>query len=330
MSIARNTIIKTPGLLTLNTGSANGGSPIKIFSSKPIKARLVEKIEVKMDERNGSFDETPTGRFVEIRITPTQFSAALVAKIFTQGALRKGASVMPAVDEIAHLHTVDGVRREIKNAFVYNQPPMTCKAGSTIMGEMVIYGYVPDGAANPDDVANFWARTNVAFPNDTGWNPTNEITPGWRASWSLGTASAWDDIVTDGGITVTPNATLDIDEDGSRGPVNVSISDYVIEVTAKVKNISETLLMDALGFGSVKLGGSRKGLAASTRTFKLASTNDDAYIHVRGAMLQSEGLDLNFTSKDTVVQSLTWKTRPDVTAGLAAAPLVVSVTNPDA
>lgn len=330
MSIARSTIVKTPGLLTLNTGSANSGSPVKIFSSKPITARLVENIEVKTDERNGSFDETPTGRYVEIRITPTQFSAALIAKIFTQGALRKGASILPAVDEIAHLHTVDGVRRAISNCFIYNQPPMTFKAGSTIMGEMLLYGYVPDGAASPDAIANFWDKSSVAFPTDTGWDPDNEITPGWRASWSLGTSSAWDDIVTDGGVTVTPNATLDIDEDGSRGPVNVSISDYVIEVTAKVKNISETLLLDALGFGAVKLGGSRKGHAAASRTFMLASTNSDAYVHVVGATIQSESVDLNYTAKDTVVQSLTWKTRPDVTSGLAAAPLIVSTTDPDA
>jgi hypothetical protein len=330
MSIARSTIVKTPGLLTLNTGSANGGTPVKIFSSKPIKARLVEAIAVKTDERNGDFDETPTGRFVEIRITPTQFSAALIAKIFTQGALRKGASILPAVDEIAHIHTVDGVRRVISNCFIYNQPPMTCKAGSTILGEMVLYGYVGDGAASPDALANFWDKSAVAFPSDTGWDPDNEITPGWRGSWSLGTASAWDDIVSDGGFTIKPTATIDIDEDGSRGPVNATISNYIIEVSAKVKNISETLLLDALGFGAVKIGGSRKGHAAATRTFKLASTNADAYIHAVGAMIQSEGNDFDFTSKDTVVQSLTWKTRPNVTSGLAAAPLIVSVTDPDA
>jgi hypothetical protein len=330
MSIARSTIVKTPGLLTLNTGSANSGSPVKIFSSKPIMARIVEKIEVKSDERNGDFDETVTGRFVEIRITPTQFSAALIAKIFTQGALRKGASIIPATDEVAQLHTVDGVRRSIPNCFIYNQPPMVCKAGSTILGEMVLYAYVPDGAASPDAIANFWDRSSVAFPSDTGWNPDNEITPGWRASWSTGTASAWDDIMTDGGFTLTPQATLDPDDDASRGPFNLTISNYVIEAAAKVKNISEALILEALGTGSVKVGGSRSGHAAAKRTLKLASTNSDAYIHVVGAMLQSEGQDLNFTAKDTVVQNLTWKTRPAVTSGLAAAPLIVSVTDPDA
>lgn len=330
MSISRSTIVKTPGLLTLNTGSANSGSPVKIFSSLPIKARLVETVEILADERNGAFDEVPTGRMVEIRITPTQFTAALIAKIFTQGALRKGASIIPAVDEVAHIHTVDGVRRAISNCFIYNQPPMTCKAGTTILGEMVLYGYVPDGAASPDDIANFWNKTSVAFPSDSGWDPDNEIRPGWRASWSLGTASAWDDIMSDGGFTIKPTATLDNDDDASRGPFNVSISDYVIEVTGKVKNISETLLLEALGFGAVKIGGSRKGHAAASRTFKLASTNEDAYIHIKGATIQSEGVDLDYTAKDTVVQSLTWRSRPDVTSGLAAAPLVVSTTDPDA
>lgn len=318
----RNLIKKTPGMVVIDQAGAN----VPLFSSSGISVELMEETVVLTDNRSGSHDEVSIGRMVQVKMTPTQFTADALSAIFTHGSKAKGASILAATDKTLDIHTIDGFRRRIPNAFVYGEPAMTCKTGSTILGEVTWYGIVPlDG--DPAVLANFYNKTEVAF-DPSGWDPENdEITPGWNFGWLKdgAAASAWDAIDSVGGVTVTPRSTLDEDKSDRDGLLNVTIRDYTVEVKAAVQNISEDLILAALGWGQ-KLGSKRSSLA---RDIVLNATTENAFIRAYNAVLQPPA-NFSMDAGRTVVRDLTWITRPRPAAGLLGPHLLVSTTDPDA
>lgn len=322
MAAARTQIVKLPGKLTYDAA----GTPVDFYSSGPISVELREEIVEIATDRSGTYDEIPIGRLIVVKQTPTQFTAAALAALFAHGAKPKGASIIPATDKTLDIHTVDGVRRRIPCAFVHGEPAMTCMAGKTILGEVTWYGVLPL-AGDPSVLASFYSKSNVAF-NDASWDQDNELTPGWDFSWPItGTPSAWDDIDTVGGVTVTPRSTLDEDKSDRDGLRNVTIRDYGVDIAAKAQNISEDLVIAALGWDGLKFG-QKKGASGLARTLKLRATTGDAFIYCNGAVLQPSSL--GFGAGQTVVQDLAWKTRPGWTNGTLNPHLLVTTEDPDA
>lgn len=317
----RNDIKKTPGKITLHAA----GTPVDLYSSDGITAELQDELVMLSNPRSGEFDERAVGRMVMVKLKPTQFTAAALAKIFTHGSTVKGASLLASTDKTLDIHTIDGKRRRIPCAYVHGEPAMTCSTGKTILGEVTFYGILPIGG-DPASLANYWSLSSVAWPGDASWDLDNELTPGWEFAWSTGSATKWDAIDTRGGVTITPRSGIDEDKVDGKGLINASINSYVVEAQAEVLNISEDLVLAAMGW-SLPLGSSRSQLG---RDLALNAVGGGAYIRLYNAVMQTNQVALNFAANKTVTGQLNWKTRPTFTSGLANSSFLISTTDPDA
>lgn len=316
----RTQIKKVSGKVVIDAAGAN----VHLYSKNGISVELMEETVAISSDRSGTYDEVAIGRLVQVKVTPTQFTTAALAAIFTHGAVPKGGSILSATDKTLDVYTTDGFRRRIPNAFVFAEPAMTCKTGSTVLGEVTWYGIIPL-AGDPSLIASFYNKTEVPW-DESSWDPDNELTPGWNFSWPLEEESAWDGIDTQGGVTITPKSTLDEDRSDRDGLKNVTIRDYSVEVKASVMNISEDLVLAATGWNGGKLGAKKGGLG---RTIKLNSTTEDAFIRCYGAVLQ-QPFQFRIGPGNTVVGDLNWLTRPRFTAGALGPHLLVATEDPDA
>jgi hypothetical protein len=314
----RTQIVKTPGKVVFDPT----GTPVILYSSSGISCELQETLVELPDMRFGASEQLVTGRLVEIKFKPTQFTAAALVKLFTHGAVRMGGSIVGATDKLLDVRTVDGVQRRIACAYVHQEPAMQCKTGETILGDVVIRGICGLGADSAL-LATYWAKSSVAW-SDTGWDPAEEITPGWDVSWTGGSASAWDAIDTKDGVIVTPKSELTEDVSNRNGLVNVTIKKYGVEIAAKTLNISEDLFL-AARYDDLPLG---SRLTSLGRDFKLRAVSLDAFVTCYNAVLQPGSLTYN--AADTVVGDLKWMTSPLVTTGVKGPHLLVSTTDPDA
>jgi hypothetical protein len=314
----RTQITKTPGKVVFDPT----GTPVTLYSSSGISCDLQETMVELPDVRFGASEQIVTGRMVEIKFTPTQFTAAALVKLFTHGAVRMGGSIVGATDKLVDVRTVDGVQRRIACAYIHQEPAVRCKTGQTILGEVVIRGIVGIGA-DSSLLSTYWSKSSVAW-SDAGWDPDDEITPGWEFSWPTGSATAWDDIDTADGVTITPKSGLTEDVSNRNGLINVTIQKYGVEIAAKTLNISEDLVLAAL-YNDLPLGAKKTGLG---RDLKLNATTGDAFIRCYNAVLQPTSLTYNAT--DTVVGDLKWMTSPLVTSGVKGPHLLVTTTDPDA
>lgn len=314
----RTLIIKTPGKVVFDPT----GTPVTLYSSTGITVELMETLVTLPDLRFGASEQIITGRMVEVKFKPTQFTAAALVKLFTHGAVTKGGSIVGSTDKLIDIRTTDGVQRRITCGYVHAEPSMTCMPGQTILGEVTLRGIcgIDDDSAL---TASYLASSSVAW-SDTGWDPDDEITPGWDFGWPTGSSTAWDAIDTKGGVTVTPKSELTEDISHRHGLINVTIQNYGVEVKASVLNISEALLLGAL-YNNLPLGSKKTSLG---RDIELNAITDDAFIRVYNAVLQPTSLIYNAT--DTVVGDLTWLSSPLVTSGVKGAHLLVSTTDPDA
>lgn len=312
----RNQIKKTPGKVVFGPDGDN----VTFYSSSGISCELQETLVELPDLIHGASEQIVTGRLVEIKFTPTQFTAEALEKLFTHGSVRMGGSILGSTDTYVDVRTVDNVQRRITCAYIHQEPAVRCKTGQTILGEVVIRGIV-GLSGNPTGLNAFWQRSTVAWDDD-GWDPANEITPGWDFSWPLGTASAWDAIDTAEGVTITPKSDLTEDLSNRNGLINVTIQKYGVEITAKTLNISEELVLAAL-YNDLPLGSRKTSLG---RDLKLNATTGGAFIRCFNAVLQPASLTYNAT--DTVVGDLKWMTSP-LMSSHTKKHLLVSTTDPD-
>lgn len=320
MALNRSLIVKTPGKVVFDpTGTA-----VPLYSSDGISFEIQETLVMLPDLVHGESEQIVTARLAVVKFKPTSFTAAGLAKLFTHGAAfatRPGSSIIPTTDALVDVVTMDGKKRRLSSAFIYGEPALTCEIGKTICGEVTIYGIIPTTGGS-DTIANLATYESVVW-SDTGWDPADEITPGWDFSWPTGSASAWDEIVTKGGVTITPKSTLVEDIDNAHGLRNVSVSNYGVEAKASVLNISEALIRTARFGSSTQPLGTRK---TSHGPLKLNATSGDAYIRVYGAQVQPNVFTYN--ANDTQVNELTWLSNPTVAAGLKTH-LLVTTTDPD-
>lgn len=327
--MSRNQIVKTPGKIVFDPENANTALRVPLYSSDGISWEVQETLVMLPDLVHGESSQIVTARLAVCKLKPTSFTAAGLAKLFTHSAAfatRPGSSIIGATDKLLDIHTMDGQRRRMACAFVHGEPAMSCEIGKTILGEVTIYGIIGlDGdSSDLDDLLKLESGHEW---NDNGWDPANEITPGWSLSWPFvdETPSAWDDIETLEGVTITPKSTLVEMVNNRDGLRDVTISNYGVEVKAKAYNISEALVNAArFGNGTVPLGSRKSALG---RTLKLNSTDGAAFIRAYGAVLQPNSQMAN--EKDTVVSDLTWLTDPAPADG-ARTHLLVTTEDPDA
>ncbi len=321
MPLDRTHIVKTPGKVVFDPT----GTPVPLYSSDGISFEIQETLVMLPDLIHGESEQIVTARLAVVKFKPTAFTTAGLAKLFTHGAAfatRPGSSIIPSTDALLDVVTMDGKRRRLKSAFIYGEPALTCEIGKTILGEVTIYGIIPTTGGS-DNISNLADYADQSW-NDTGWDPDDEITPGWDFSWPTGTSSAWDEIVTKGGVTITPKSTLVEDIDNAHGLRNVSISNYGVEAKASVLNISEALIRTARFGSSTQALGTRK---SSHGPLKLNATSGDAYIRVYGAQAQPNVFTYN--AGDTQVNELTWLSNPTPSSG-DKTHLLVTTTDPDA
>lgn len=323
----RSHIVKTPGKIVFDPTNATEGLRIPLYSSDGISFEIQETLVMLPDLVHGKSSQIVTARLAVAKLKPTSFTAAGLAKLFTHGAAfatRPGSTIIGATDKIIDIHTMDGQRRRMAAAFVYGEPAITCELGKTILGEVTIYGIV--GLTADSSVLNNLATLEAQAWSDADWDPEDEITPGWDFSWPIdGTASAWDDIETLGGVTITPKSTLVEMMNNRDGLRDVTITNYGVEVKAKAFNISEALVRAArFGAGTVALGSKKSSLG---RDIVLNAVGGGAYIRAYGAVLQPNSH--SFNAADTVVGDLTWLTDPTPASG-DKTHLLVSTTDPDA
>lgn len=314
----RTLISKTPGKVVFDPT----GTPVTLYSSSGITCELMETLVELPDVRFGASEQVITGYMVEVKFKPTQFTAAALAKLFTHGSVRMGGSIVGATDKLFDVRTVDGIQRRLACAYVHAEPSVVCETGKTILGEVTVRGIcgIDDDSAL---LATYWSKSSVAW-SDTGWDPDDELTPGWNFSWSTGSATAWDAIDTIGGVTITPRSELTEDVSNRNGLINVTIQKYGVEIGAKVMNISEDLLL-AARFNNLPVGSKKTALG---RDLKLRSVAEDAFITCYNAVLQPNSLIYNAT--ETVVGDLRWMTSPLVTSGVKGTHIIVTTTDPDA
>lgn len=322
----RTLITKTPGKIVFDPTNASSALRIPLYSSDGISFEVQETLVDLPDQVHGASSQVVTARLAVVKLKPTAFSSAALAKLFTHGsafATRPGTSIIGGTDKIIDICTMDGKRRRLLNAFVFGEPAISCEIGKTILGEVTIYGIVATGSDSAN-LANLYTTADQAW-SDADWDPAAERTPGWSASWPItGTASAWDDIETMGGVTITPKSELDEMVNNRDGLSNVSIKNYKVEVKAKSFNISEALVTAArFGNGTQALGSRKTSLG---RTLKLRAVGGGAFIYVYGAVLQPQSL--TFNASDTVVGDLTWMSDPVVSAG-DKTHLLVTTTDPE-
>jgi len=323
----RDTIIKTPGKIVFDPTNSNTALRIPLYSSDGISFEIQETLQMIPNQVHGESSQVVTARLAVVKLKPTAFTAAALAKLFTHGpafATRPGTSIIGSTDKIIDICTMDGKRRRLLNAFVFGEPAISCEIGKTILGEVTIYGIVITGGDSAS-LANLSTTTAQAWA-DSDWDPAAEITPGWNASWSVtGTATAWDSLETLGGVTITPKSELDEMVNNRDGLRNVSIKNYSVEAKAKVFNISEALVIAArFGNGTQALGSRKTSLG---RNLKMRAVGGGAFITVFNSVLQPQSFSYN--SADTVVGDLTWMSDPVVSSGRKTH-LLVSTTDPDA
>lgn len=319
MATDRNDQIKTPGKIVWDPS----GTPVSIYSSSGWSVELMEDLVTLPSTHRGEHGQVLTGRLVKIEGQATQFTAAALAKLYTHGAVRMGGSIVGSTDKPLKVHTMDGKKRTLACAFVYQEPPVACAAGKTILGNCVIYGIL-GLSGDPGDLDDLYDEDTETW-NDDDWDPAAEITPGWQASWSLGTASKWDDIDSkDPGFVITPRSALTEDKSTRYGLRNVTIQNYSVEITTTAMNISESLVLDAMG-RSLRPGQRKDSLG---RPLTLQSDDGNAFIRCGHAVLQP-GYRFNFNATQHVVENLTWRTFPKKVAGVWEPQLQVLTAVPE-
>lgn len=323
MSLDRTTIVKTPGKIVFDPTNADAALRIPLYSTDGVSWEIQETLVTLPNLVFGGSTQIVTARLAVAKLKPTAFTAAALTKIFTHQAAyasAPGSSIIGSTDKLIDLVTMDGQVRRMACGFIFDEPSMTCEIGKTILGEVTIYGIIGlDGdSAELDDLLTLGAQAW----SDADHNAADELTPGWNFSWPIsGTASAWDDIETLGGVTIAPKSDLTQMVDNRSGLRDVTIQSYSVEAKAKVFNISETLVRAArFADGTVLLGSQKTSLG---RELKLNATGGGAYVRVKGAVLQPNPFKANAT--DTVVNDLTWMSNPSA----SRTHLVVTTSDPD-
>lgn len=316
--MTRNLISRLPGKCVIDAAGAN----VPLYSSDPIIVELVEETIQLSVPHAGEFAEVPIGRMVQVKIKPTGFTAAAIAAVLTHGAVRKGGLIQASTDKTLDIHTIDGFRRRIPNAFVFGEPAITCKSGSTIMGEVTFYGLLPLNA-DPAVLASFYSKSAVSW-SEADFDAAHSLTPAWDFSWPLETESAWDAIDTVGGVTITPRSVLDEIKSDRNGLIGHTISDYGVGIKASPLNITEDLVLAESNFGGALGAQNPRG-----RDMILNAVGGGAFIRLYGAQLQKP-FNFGFDAKRNVVGELNWVTRPSFTAGAQGAHILVSTEDPDA
>lgn len=316
--MTRNTVSRLPGKCVIDAAGTN----IPLYSNEPIIVDLMEETIQLSVPHAGEYAEVPIARMVQVKIKPTGFTAAAIAAVLTHGAVRKGGLIQASTDKTLDVHTIDGFRRRIPNAFVYGEPAITCKSGSTIMGEVTFYGLLPLNG-DPAVLANFYSKTQVAW-SEADFNKAHSLTPAWDFGWPIvGTASAWDAIDTVGGVTITPRSVLDEIKSDRNGVIGYTISDYGIGIKASPLNITEDLVLAESNFGGALGAQNPRG-----RDMILNAVGGGAFIRLYGAQLQKP-FNFGFDAKRNVVGELNWVTRPSFTNGAQGAHILVTTEDPD-
>jgi hypothetical protein len=272
------------------------------YSETGWKAAISEEVVEIQSDNFGIFDSAPVGRLVKISGKPQQFTPASLAKLFPHGAKRMGASIFGTSDKAAVLHLVDGTKMTVPCAAVYKEPAMICGAGKPILGEVEFWG-IAGLNADAGLLATYFAKATQAYPGDTTWDGTEVLAPAWHTSWTdSGGASAWDNIDTKEGVTITPQATMAEDKPDGKGLRNVRISGYKVNATLEPMNISRDLLLAAFGFGEAL--GSRK--SALGRTLKMRAEGGGAFVYLHNAVLKAEA-EQRYNAKELVSGQLTFE-----------------------
>lgn len=322
MAANRNQHVKTPGKFVFDPA----GTPVAVYSKTGWTAEVVEDNVFLPSMRWGEHNQIFRGRYMKFTGTPTMFTAAALAKLYTHAAVPMGGSIVGSTDKVGTLVTTDGQKRTVACLCIYQEPAITCFPGMTLMGEVIIYGIVPlngDGS----DVDDLFDEASVSW-TDADWDQLAEIAPGWSFSWPIvlpsPAASAWDDMdVKEPGFTITPKSGL-MEDTSQRGLVNITINNYQVDITATVMNISQTLVLDALG-RTLKPGQSKNSLG---RDLILNANDGTAFIRCYNAVLQPASFTYNAT--DHVVGKLAWRTLPTAPSGVRGPHMLVTTVDPDA
>lgn len=314
MSNRNNLDINSPGVITWDGAK---------FWSNSIKSTLTEQfVDVTMDH-HGRTDKRLVGRLVKVTFAPQLYTTAAIAKLFPHQAVRNGGSIIPSTDKPITINTVDGRLRTIPCGFIYGEPALNCACGKTVFGEVTMYGILGIDD-DPATLASYYARSSSAWPGESTFDPSKWITPAWDISWTGGEASAWDAIDTEDGLVITPQSSLQELVVNGKGLIDVRINGYKCMVKGKTMNITEDLVLAALGdIGMGASAGSRG------REMALNSTDGAAFIRVYNAVLQPDYV-FSMDAQNRVVGELTWEALPAYSTGAVNNLLLVTDTDPDA
>lgn len=314
MSNNRTLILREPGHIILDAA----GTPATMYSETPITVELMEEVVALLSSKFGELDQIPVGRLVKIKFLPQAFSAGAASRLYPFAALKRGASLLASTDKTLDIHTESGKRCRIPNAFIYSEPELRGDVRKTPFGETEFWGIVPlSGSAN--SLASFFAETSVSYPGDSLLDTEEIITPAWSVGWG---GSPWDSIdVEDGGFSIKPQPKYVEDKANGAGVINVSLTDYAVQVEFEPLNITRAAVMARAGFGQAL--GSRK----SAMGYEFIASGTGIYVAVRGAYLVP-GANFAFGAEPRAVGKLTLKSTRAITGGTETQQLYVSDAAP--
>ncbi len=234
------------------------GTPATYFSEGTISLELVEDSTALISLLFGHLDDIPVGRMAKLKFIPQEFSTGAAGLLFPQRSLAIGASIFGGADKTMDVHTVSGKRVRLSCVAVYKEPGIRGDIKKTVFGEVEYWGILPTGG-DPNALASFINETPVEYPGAAAFDRTKAITPAWQCSYG---ASPFDVIDLDeSGWTLTSKAKLKEWKVMGKGLVDVSLSDYDLEVAFTPMNITRAQVMARMGM-AVPLGGNKSSVAA--------------------------------------------------------------------
>lgn len=250
----RTEILREPGHIILDAA----GTPATFYSETPITVEMVEEVVDLPSSMFGSLDKIPVGRLVKIKFLPQQFSLGAAQRLFPFAALARGSSIVGSADKTLDIHTISGKRVRIPNAFLYAEPMIRGDVRKTPFGEVEFWGIIPLGG-DGNSLTNYFEETSVAYPGDSLLNTSQMINPAWYVTVG---SQAID--LAEGGFEIKTSATLVEDKVSGYGLINVSLTDYSVQISFEALNLTRAIVNGWLGFGT-PIGG-RKSAGAQDIT----------------------------------------------------------------
>jgi len=304
MAVNRTTIVRGPCVIDMGSQKfLTKGDVILEVSKKafPIDTAVWGKLEDRLEDSE-----------VKVRFTPVgEWLSAMLTILYPYMNPSIGSSIFGAADVPVYIWGQDGQKVTLAAAAVTKMPSLNLSARKTIFGECELT-CVPANATTRITANSIFTIAAGTFPSLSTFDRTKIRTSKFGVVWG---ASPFDSIITEDGITIDFNVSVEPVKIDDEGTIDMTLSG--VEVTAKLVPIGKSLvnILDALNIQGTNgaIGGSF--FTQANDLVITGAASGDPLVTIKKAALQ-DNFQATWGSGKKRLNDLVFKTQRGVTAGV--------------